>query len=38
MYFQPAGEQLVAGAIDDRAVLATLDVEYENHVLVTAPG
>ena len=25
-------------ALDDRDVLATLDVEYENHVLVTASG
>jgi len=28
-----ADEQLVAGTIDDRAVLARLDLEYEDHVL-----
>lgn len=33
-----AGEDLVACAVDDRGVVATLDVEYENHVLMTAPG
>jgi hypothetical protein len=33
-----AGEQLIAGAVDDRGVLARLDVEYENQVLVTASG
>jgi hypothetical protein len=33
-----AGEDLVAGALDDRRVLATLDLEYEDHVLLTAPG
>ena len=31
-------EELVTRSIDDRRVLARLDVEYENHVLVTAPG
>jgi hypothetical protein len=33
-----ADEELVATAVDDRCVLARLDVEYEDHVLVTAPG
>lgn len=33
-----AGEDLVACAVDDRGVVAILDLEYENHVLKTAPG
>lgn len=33
-----AGEDFVAGALDGRRVLATFDVEYEDHVLLTAPG
>jgi hypothetical protein len=33
-----AGKQLVSRGIDDRGVLARLHVEYENQVLVTAPG
>jgi hypothetical protein len=33
-----ADEELVASAVDDHGVLATLDVEYEDHVLMTAPG
>lgn len=33
-----AKQQLVSGAVDDRGIAARLDVEYENHVLMTAPG
>lgn len=32
------GEDLITGAVDDRGVAARLDVEYEDHVLMTAPG
>jgi hypothetical protein len=31
-------EDLIASAVADRGAVATLDVEYENHVLMTAPG
>lgn len=31
-------EDLIACVVDDGGVAATLDVEYENHVLMTAPG
>lgn len=31
-------KDLIACVVDDRGVVATLDVEYENHVLMTAPG
>jgi len=33
-----AGEDLRAGVLDDRGILATFDIEYEDHVLMTAPG
>lgn len=33
-----AAQQLVTRAIDDRRIAARLDVEYEDHVLMTAPG
>jgi hypothetical protein len=32
------GEQIIAGTVDDCRVAAMLDIEYENHVLMTAPG
>jgi len=32
------GEELVACMVDNRRVVATFEVEYENHVLMTAPG
>jgi hypothetical protein len=32
------GEELVACRVDNRRVVATFEVEYENHVLMTAPG
>jgi len=32
------GEKLVAGAVDGRGVAARLNVEYEDHVLMAAPG
>jgi len=33
-----AEQQLVTGGVDDCRIAARLDVEYENHVLMTAPG
>jgi len=33
-----AGKNLIAGTVDGRGVAARLDVEYEDHVLMTAPG
>lgn len=33
-----AEQQLVTGPVDDCPIAARLDVEYENHVLMTAPG
>jgi hypothetical protein len=33
-----AGKKLIAGIVDGRSVAARLDVEYEDHVLMTAPG
>jgi hypothetical protein len=33
-----AGEEVIACRVDDRRVVAILDVEYEDHVLMTAPG
>ena len=33
-----AGKKLIAGIVDGRGVAARLDVEYEDHVLMTAPG
>lgn len=33
-----AGNQLVTGNIDDRGVLARLDIEYEDHVLTGGSG
>lgn len=33
-----AGQDLVASVLDDRRVLATFEIEYEDHVLMTAPG
>lgn len=33
-----ASQKLVAGAVDDPGVAARLDVEYEHHVLMAAPG
>jgi hypothetical protein len=33
-----AGKELIAGTVDDRGVAARLDVEYDDHVLMTAPG
>lgn len=32
------GKELIACMVDNRRVVATFDVEYENHVLMTAPG
>jgi len=32
------GEEFIACMVDDRRVVAIFDVEYENHVLMTAPG
>ena len=32
------GEELIACMVDNRRVVATFDFEYENHVLMTAPG
>jgi hypothetical protein len=33
-----AGKKLIAGVVDGCGVAARLDVEYEDHVLMTAPG
>jgi hypothetical protein len=32
------GEETIASTVDDRRVAAMLNVEYEHHVLMTAPG
>jgi hypothetical protein len=32
------GEELITCMVDNRRVVAIFDVEYENHVLMTAPG
>lgn len=32
------GEELIACMVDNCRVVATFDIEYENHVLMTAPG
>jgi hypothetical protein len=31
-------QQLIAGTVDGRGVAARLNIEYEDHVLMTAPG
>jgi hypothetical protein len=33
-----AREELIAGTVDERSVAARLNIEYENHVLMTVPG